>query len=98
MKNRSRVEGSIVEAYIIEEVSTLCSLYFQSDVETRFTRLPRNDDGGEIDSDGRLSIFNYPGRPVGSQKHGRSFASEDEKISAHRYILLNCSEIVPFVR
>lgn len=97
MKNRARVEGSIVEAYIIEEVSTFCSLYFESDIETRLTRLPRNDDGGERDSSSCLSIFNHPGRPLGSQKDGRLFINDDEMTAAHRYILLNCTEIIPFV-
>lgn len=98
MKNRARVEGSIVEAYIIEEVSTFCSLYFDSRVETRLTRLPRNDDGGERDHSSRcLSVFNNPGRPLGSQKEGRYFLNDDESNAAHRYILFNCAEIVPLM-
>lgn len=97
VKNRARVEGSIVEAYIVEEVSTFCSLYFESDVETRLTRPPRNDDGGDIYCSMRLSIFSHPGRPLGSQRDGRSFINDDERNAAHKYILLNCDEIIPFV-
>ncbi|KAG8369017.1 hypothetical protein BUALT_Bualt15G0106500 [Buddleja alternifolia] len=34
VKNKARVEGSIVEAYLIEETSTFCSHFFAPDVET----------------------------------------------------------------
>lgn len=73
VKNRARVEGSIVEAYIIEEVSTFCSLYFDLNVEKRFNRIPRNDDGGEIEPNGRLSIFTSPGRAFGPKQTIRLF-------------------------
>ncbi|EOY03404.1 Uncharacterized protein TCM_018424 [Theobroma cacao] len=61
VKNRALVEGSIYEAYIIEEISSFCSLYFELAVQTRLNRVPRNDDGGDVDLLGRLSIFTHPG-------------------------------------
>ncbi|XP_074560392.1 uncharacterized protein LOC141816527, partial [Curcuma longa] len=36
--NRARVEASIVEAYMIEEVSTFCSSYFEPDIQSRLNR------------------------------------------------------------
>nr|CAH67329.1 OSIGBa0102I15.9 [Oryza sativa] len=41
VRNRSRPEGSIAEAYIADECLTFCSKYMD-DVETRFNREPRN--------------------------------------------------------
>ncbi|XP_024020014.1 patatin-like protein 3 [Morus notabilis] len=41
VKNRARPEGSIAEAYILNEALTFCSLYLTG-VETRFNRLARN--------------------------------------------------------
>ncbi|EOY00812.1 Transposase tnp2 [Theobroma cacao] len=66
VKNRAFVEGSICEAYVIEEVSSFCSWYFEPAMRTRVNRVPRNDDGGEVDSISRLSIFTHPGRAFGS--------------------------------
>ncbi|XXG72632.1 hypothetical protein AAC387_Pa07g1687 [Persea americana] len=46
VRNRAQPEGSIVEAYIVKECLTFCSMYLQG-VETVFNRDERNDDGGE---------------------------------------------------
>ncbi|CAA2969179.1 Hypothetical predicted protein [Olea europaea subsp. europaea] len=35
VKNRAHVEASIVEAYLLEETSTFCSLYFDQYIQTR---------------------------------------------------------------
>ncbi|CAA3020178.1 Hypothetical predicted protein [Olea europaea subsp. europaea] len=61
VKNRAHVEASIVEAYLVEETSTFCSLYFDQHVETRLNRVLRNDDGGFVNPKGRLSIFTHSG-------------------------------------
>lgn len=47
VKNKARVEGSICEAYVLEEISNFCSRYFKPHVATNRTRAPRNDDGDE---------------------------------------------------
>ena len=44
MRNTAKPEGSIVEGYVVDETLTFCSRYFD-DVETRFNRPDRNDDG-----------------------------------------------------
>ncbi|KAJ8761601.1 hypothetical protein K2173_004377 [Erythroxylum novogranatense] len=41
-----RVEGSICNAYLVEEGSTFCGHYFEPHVHTRARQVPRNDDGG----------------------------------------------------
>ncbi|KAK3206791.1 hypothetical protein Dsin_020837 [Dipteronia sinensis] len=45
VKNKARPEGSIAEAYIVNESLTFCSIYLDS-IETKFNRIQRNDDGG----------------------------------------------------
>jgi len=66
VKNRYRVEGSICEAYIIKEILTFSSHYFQPNVQTRLNKVTRNDDGGEVDAPyGCLSIFCIPNVRVG---------------------------------
>ena len=43
VRNKARPEGSIEEAYVMNESETFCSKYL-SGIETRFTRDERNDD------------------------------------------------------
>ena len=64
IKNKAHVEASICEAYIVEEISTFISYYFEPYLRTRINRVPRHDDGGEVSSSGNLSIFSNPGRPI----------------------------------
>ena len=65
VRNKARVEGSICESYIVEEISNFVSLYFESHLQTRRTQVPRNDDGGEASNDNSLSIFRHSYRPFG---------------------------------
>ncbi|XP_043807714.1 uncharacterized protein LOC110620936 [Manihot esculenta] len=77
VKNKASVEGSIVEAYLIEENSSFCSHYFEPSISTRLNRVPRNDDGGHVEPMGRLSIFTHAGRPFGQLEHGRMLSNEE---------------------
>ncbi|WVZ51446.1 hypothetical protein U9M48_002593, partial [Paspalum notatum var. saurae] len=65
VRNKARVEGSIVEGYRVEEVSNFMSLYFADHVRTKHTRVPRHDDGGFTASKSSLSIFSVPYRMIG---------------------------------
>lgn len=95
-RNKARVEGSIVEAYIVEEISNFCSEYFKSSVRTKFNQVPRNDDGGGGDPKGRLSICCYPSYPFGNC--GNRELKDDELRIIELYVLLNCEEIEPYVQ
>jgi hypothetical protein len=44
VKNKASVEGSICNAYLVEEVSTFFSYYFDSHVQTRHIRVARNEE------------------------------------------------------
>ena len=48
MKNKAKVEGSIYNAYLVEEASSFCAHYFEPYVNTRHRKVPHNDDGGGV--------------------------------------------------
>lgn len=95
--NTAKVEGSICNAYLVEEASTFCSHYFEPHVHTRMRRVPRNDDGGEAEySADMFSIFKTVGRPYGCSTTRR--LTDQEYHAAHTYVLLNCEELQPYVQ
>ncbi|KAG8363360.1 hypothetical protein BUALT_Bualt19G0014300 [Buddleja alternifolia] len=96
VKNKARVEGSIVEAYLIEETSTFCSHFFAPEVETRSRTVGRNDNVNQAESSSRLSVFKSIGRPF-SPKNPTRTLSPPEKAASTIYILLNCPEISEYV-
>ena len=46
VKNKVRVESSIMKAYIIEEILNFSRYYFNLSVQAKLTQVGRNDDGG----------------------------------------------------
>ncbi|WMV58401.1 hypothetical protein MTR67_051786, partial [Solanum verrucosum] len=94
IRNRSCVERSIVERYIANEFTTLCSRYLHT-METKFNLLERNYAGGAIESDGGLMIFCQPEQALKGGKPHRLDLKEMEH--AHIYILKNCDEVQPFL-
>ncbi|XP_057440968.1 uncharacterized protein LOC130732959 [Lotus japonicus] len=94
VRNRAQPEGSICEAYLAEETLNVYSRY--EGVESRMTRGRRVDDNPNNNGTSQMSsIYPQLGRPV-----GRSSAftlTPLEKIQAHRYLLLNCPKVEPYV-
>ncbi|XP_058729647.1 uncharacterized protein LOC131601773 isoform X2 [Vicia villosa] len=96
VKNRSRVEGSICEAYLCQETSHFCSYYFESHVQTLRNKVGRNDDGVQDDVVPQtFSIFNHYGRSAGFCKS--RYLDDRELKAAHLHILLNCEEVQPYI-
>nr|GMC63030.1 uncharacterized protein LOC109179592 [Ipomoea batatas] len=98
VKNKAKVEGSISNAYLVEEASSFCSYYFEDHVSTKHRNVPRNADSSEYvvdEHEETLSIFKYPGRAFGKSK-ARYMTNEEFK-AAQTYVLLNCSEVEPFI-
>ena len=96
MKNKARPEGSIAEAYIVNESMTFCSMYLRN-IETKFNR-DRHfevefEDEQNVD---KLSIFSQKACPFGGKSlieiHGHDLEV------AHWYILNNCEELQPYLR
>lgn len=84
--NKSQVEGSIVEATVVKEISTFCERYFEENTRDGNSKVTESNP-----SNGGLSIFDSAGRPGG--KENRRILSEDEYLAAHTYVLRNCPEI-----
>ena len=96
VKNKAIVEGSIAEAYILQEISDFGSLYFDTRIQTRWNTVSRNDDGGVVDApEGCLSIFSHPGR--GTSRSMQCYLTNEEYNAAIIYILLNTPEVYPYV-
>ena len=77
VRNKARLEGSIVEGYLMNESSTLCSRYLKG-IETQFTRDDRNDDSIEEDEViGEYEVFIQKVRPLGASRL-RSLSQEEK--------------------
>ncbi|XP_073152210.1 uncharacterized protein [Henckelia pumila] len=92
--NRARPEGSIAEAYIVNEVLTFCSMYFR-DIETRYNRPERNDDRVNTCPSRVLSVFKHVGRPLGKKEVKVLEPSLRRK--AEWYVLNNCQEVEKYL-
>jgi len=98
VKNKAHVEALICEAYIVEEISTFISYYFEPHLRTRINRVPWHDDSDEVPSSGNLSIFSNPGRPTPKNTIRGRYLSEIEFRQADNYVLFNCDELRPFIQ
>lgn len=94
IRNKARVEGSIDNAYLVEECSNFCSYYFEDHIRTRQRVDPRNHDGRRLNTEDEpelLDVFKYAGRPFSEKK--TRFLTSKEYAAAHLYILNNCAEV-----
>jgi hypothetical protein len=98
VKNKAHVEASICEAYIVEEMSTFISYYFEPYLRTRINRVPRHDDCSEVPSSRNLSIFSNPRQPTPKKAIGERYLSEIEFGQARNYVLFNYDELRPFIQ
>jgi len=95
VKNKTRVERSICEAYLVE-TSTFASFYYPEQIATRRTRMPRNVDADEGSSSSPpISISNYLGRVNGKSK--TYFLDQVNLDVAYLYVLQNCPEVEPYL-
>lgn len=96
VRNKARVEGSIVEACIVQEITNCVSLYFSDHVRTIWKKNPRYNIGGtRVQNDGcTLDVFQYQGNLRG---RGNALDLTQEELNAARlYILTNCSAVDRF--
>ena len=96
VKNKACVEASIYNAYIMEEVTTFASYYFEPHMQCKRRRARKNDEGPIDPNCKSFSIFNYLGRPNGACRF--RYLSGEEFHAAHTYILLNCPEVEPYFK
>ncbi|WVZ18489.1 hypothetical protein V8G54_005811 [Vigna mungo] len=94
VRNKAQPEGSIAEGYLAEESLTFCSRYIE-DIETRFNRQRRVCDNPNDNECFVSSIFPLGGKVVGGSS--MFTLTHMQKLQAHRYVLLNCAIVTPFV-
>jgi hypothetical protein len=96
VRNKAQPEGSIAEGYFAEEALTFCSRYMDDDIETQFNR-PRRvcDESNENEPSFASSIFPQLGKPVGAAS--MFTLTQMQKQQVHRYVLLNCAIVTPYV-
>ncbi|WVY89454.1 hypothetical protein V8G54_034968 [Vigna mungo] len=94
VRNKAQPEGSIAEGYLAEESLTFCSRYIE-DIETRFNRPQRVCDNPDDNEPIESSIFPQGGRAIGGSS--MFTLTQMQKLQAHRYVLLNCAIVTPFV-
>ncbi|KAL5560901.1 hypothetical protein UlMin_030648 [Ulmus minor] len=92
VRNAAKPEGSISKGYVVDEALTFCSRYFD-DVETRFNRPNRNDDG--IQPTRQLSVFESQCKPLGKQS--RMDLDINVRNIAEFYILNNSPELKAYL-
>ncbi|GKU96979.1 hypothetical protein SLEP1_g10160 [Rubroshorea leprosula] len=90
--NKNHVEAFIVEAYILNEITDFCSRYFGADVETSWSKPPRNFAAVPLYRNTEFSIFACLGHPMGSHSQTRCLTTQEMK-AAELYVLLNCREV-----
>ena len=96
VKNKARVEGSICNAFLVEEASTFCSHYFEQHIHTKHRKVPRNDSSRSGETfEGTFSIFSHPGRAHGCVK--TRYLDDREYTAANNYVLFNCPEVAPYI-
>ena len=97
MRNKSRVEGSIAEAYLIDEATNLFSLYLKPNVHSVRNRAPRYDDGAmTFQPTCDLEIFQHTGRCISFM--GLHDLTTVEYNAAFMYILTNLEEMDDFFK
>ncbi|MQM19569.1 hypothetical protein Taro_052575 [Colocasia esculenta] len=70
-------------------------MYFDTEIRTRRTQPPRNDDGGDSNVSDRLFVFKCLGRAF---RYSSTRALEDrELVAAEIYVFMNCAELDPYI-
>ncbi|GJX30747.1 hypothetical protein Tco_0240602 [Tanacetum coccineum] len=91
VRNKAKPEGSIAEGYVAEEALTFCSRYLKDDVETRFNRLGRNDDGLPEEEPNKFQVFWSACKLTGRMKETR--LTTDVRQAVVWFVLNNSPEV-----
>lgn len=97
--NKARVEGSICNAYLTEEISNFCNFYFESHVDTKARDTSRNASRAipeEVDP-------NIPALFSSNVGHATTngevkFLDDKDYQVAHGYVLANCELLLDYER
>ena len=94
-KNKARIEASIAEAYLNEEVATTTTKYYHDSIQTRLNPAPRyNEEPTSNVSD--LSLFEGQGGKASGPKPKNFSPTEWSTIMV--YVLTNMEEVQPYIK
>ncbi|XP_021732726.1 uncharacterized protein LOC110699543 isoform X2 [Chenopodium quinoa] len=96
--NKARVEASICNAYLTEEISTFCSHYFEDHVNTKVGILGLNLKAVEEPIDKNLPEVFYCNTGYSPTQGQLAYLSDKDYNVAHRYVLGNCELLSDFER
>ena len=94
LRNRARLEGSIVEAYLESETLAFWER-FMDDVKTRYNR--DNNMSHDGPAPGETSIFMHGVKPIG-QIRVKDIKDKSKINKLAWYVLNNCDEVGPYVQ
>ncbi|XP_047267683.1 uncharacterized protein LOC124898104 [Capsicum annuum] len=78
VRNKNYPEGSITEAYLVEECLTLCSRYLHTGIRTRFNKRPQNDNEYGSGDAPSFSLFPCKDCPLGAKKNAAIILDKKE--------------------
>ncbi|WMV26375.1 hypothetical protein MTR67_019760 [Solanum verrucosum] len=93
VRNMSQPEACIAEGHVAEDALYFFSQYLE-EIETRTNRPRRVNDYPEDRGSTNSSIFPPVGKGVGAETFE---LSPMVKRQAHRYVVLNCPQVMPFI-
>ena len=92
-RNKAKIEASVAEAFILEEVSNFTTAYYKDGLPSVHNRPPRyNTD----ESSSNLSLFKGQLRKASAS--GTKTLRHDEWRTIMLYVLLNLDEVKPYVQ
>ena len=94
-KNKCKIEASIAEAFILEEVSNFTTTYYRDDTPTLHNPVSRYNTCNPED-ESKLSLFRGQLGPAGAKETKR--LGQDEWASITLYVLLNLQEVRPYIK
>ncbi|VVA35887.1 PREDICTED: transposon CACTA [Prunus dulcis] len=96
VRNKSRLEGSIVEGYIVEECLSFCALYLGDGTVHKRNKPGRNVDAQGSDMREGFEIFKGPSKSLGRVKSFHLDHQEWDRV--HRHVFWNTPEVQPYIR
>ena len=91
VKNKVKVESSIMKAYIIEKNFNFNRYYFNHNVYTKLIHMCRNDDSSGEGSEWEIQIIAYPTHEF--EQKIRQILTDIRIRQVEIYILLNCEKV-----
>jgi len=94
VRNKTQLECSIAEGYLVEEVVSLCSQYIEG-IETKINKPSHVDDSPNVDITQLSTLFPPIDKVVSASSTFEM--STMERTQIHQYVLFNCLEVRSYI-